>query len=119
MQGLGELESAVMDVLWKADEPMTVRGAREALSSDRKLAYTTVMTVLDNLHRKGWVQREMVRRAYCYRPCMSHEEAATQALRELLGSTSDPDAVLLHFARSTSDHESALLRKALRERRNT
>ncbi len=59
MRGLGELESAVMDVLWSMPGPLRVRDVLDELAPGRTLAYTTVMTVLDNLHRKGWVQREM------------------------------------------------------------
>jgi predicted transcriptional regulator len=68
MQGLGELEAAVMDVLWRAERPTKVRDVLERLDTGKPLAYTTVLTVLDNLHRKGWVQRELHGRAYHYRP---------------------------------------------------
>ncbi|MGH3981410.1 MAG: BlaI/MecI/CopY family transcriptional regulator [Pseudonocardiaceae bacterium] len=116
MQGLGELEEAVMGVLWQAPSPLTVRVVRSEINRSRALAYTTVMTVLDNLHRKGWVQRELSGRAYLYRPTEAREEAAARVLRDLLASTGDPDGVLLHFARSASDHESTILRRALGER---
>ena len=119
MQGLGELESAVMDVLWRAPSPtMRVRDVLDELATTRTLAYTTVMTVLDNLHRKNWVLRERVGKAYEYRPARTREEAAAGALRELLRASGDPDAVLLHFARSASDRESAVLREALGEQRS-
>lgn len=117
MRGLGDLEAAAMDVLWAAEGPLTVRAVLSELNRTRTLAYTTVMTVLDNLHRKGWVQREMQGRAFHYRPSEAREEAAARALRELVDSTGDPEAVLLHFARSVSDRESDVLRKALRSRR--
>ena len=52
MQGLGELKAAVMDVLWHAEEPRSVRDVLQGINRDRTLAYTTIMTVLDNLHRK-------------------------------------------------------------------
>ena len=54
---LGELEAAVMDVLWDGAAPCRVRDVRACLAPGSPLAYTTVMTVLDNLHRKGWVRR--------------------------------------------------------------
>ena len=103
MRGLGELEAAVMDVLWRLPGPLRVRDVLEQLAPHRKLAYTTVMTVLDNLHRKGWVQREMDGRAYRYLPCASREEVTARALRDLLDSSGDVEAVLLHFARSVSE----------------
>ncbi|GAB3685416.1 BlaI/MecI/CopY family transcriptional regulator [Saccharopolyspora sp. ID03-671] len=116
MQGLGELEGTVMDVLWRAYGPMSVREMLIELNETRNLAYTTVMTVMDNLHRKGWVKREMHNRAYHYAPTASREEAATRALREMLDSSGNPEAVLLHFAKSTSEDESAALRRGLRRR---
>ena len=110
---LGELESAVMDVLWRSAEPLRVRDVRDRLAPARPLAYTTVMTVLDNLHRKGFTEREMTGRAYRYRPAASREEVTARALRDLLDSSQDVEAVLLHFARSVSESESAVLRRVL------
>lgn len=116
MQQLGELEASVMDVLWRTAEPMRVRDVLDELNKDRNLAYTTVMTVLDNLHRKNWVVREMELRAYRYRAVTTREEAAAQALRKVLDSTGDPESVLLHFAKSVSPQESDILRRGLRRR---
>lgn len=117
MHGLGELESAVMDVLWSIEQPAKVRDVLERLDTGRPLAYTTVMTVLDNLYRKAWVQREKDGKAYRYEPAFSRAEAASRAVREVLDTSGDPEAVLLHFARSVSERESELLRKALRRKR--
>ncbi|QGK70231.1 BlaI/MecI/CopY family transcriptional regulator [Allosaccharopolyspora coralli] len=116
MQGLGDLEGAVMDVLWRAYGPMSVREVLSELNTTRDLAYTTVMTVMDNLHRKGWVEREMHNRAYQYTPAEGREEAAARTLRELLDASGSPQAVLLHFAKSVSEDESAALRRGLRRR---
>jgi predicted transcriptional regulator len=118
MHGLGDLESAVMDVLWDAPGPVKVRYVQDELNQTRNLAYTTVLTVLDNLHRKEWVLRERDGRAFQYVPAESREVAAARALRDLLSSTGDPDAVLLHFAQSATDHESAVLEQGLRRRDN-
>lgn len=115
MRALGELEAAVMAVLWDASGPARVREVVDTLAPDRHVAYTTVMTVLDNLHRKGWVLREKQSRAYIYRPAWSREEATARALRALLEESEDPDAALLYFARTASDRETALLREALDE----
>lgn len=117
MFGLGDLESAVIDVLWGADEPVKVREVRDRLAAERPLAYTTVMTVLDNLHRKGWVRRELSGKAYFYRPALSREEAAARALRDILEESGDPHGALMHFARSASDEESTILRDGLRRKR--
>ncbi|KXO92866.1 penicillinase repressor [Tsukamurella pulmonis] len=112
----GELESAVMQVLWDSEHALKVQEVVDALDTGRALAYTTVMTVLDNLHRKQWVQREKVGKAYFYEPTLSRAEAATQALRDVLDASGDPEAVLLHFTESASDEESKVIRRALRRR---
>jgi predicted transcriptional regulator len=116
MHGLGELQAAVMCVLWEAAEPLKVRDVLDRLDTGRPLAYTTVMTVLDNLHRKSWVTREMDAHAYRYRPAVSRAEAAARALRDVLETSGDPDAALLQFASTVSDHELAVLSRALRAR---
>lgn len=117
MNGLGRLEAAVMDVLWGSPESLRVRDVLERLAPERNLAYTTVMTVLENLHRKGWVVRERDGRAYRYEPATTREEAAAQAMRRVLDAMDDTEGALLHFARSASDREAAALRKALDRRR--
>ncbi|WP_245236476.1 BlaI/MecI/CopY family transcriptional regulator, partial [Streptomyces roseus] len=63
---LGELEDAVMTRVWQWNRPVTVREVLEDLQQERSIAYTTVMTVMDNLHQKGWVRREAEGRAYRY-----------------------------------------------------
>jgi len=117
MLGLGDLEAAVMNVLWQAEEPLKVRDVLEQLNTDRNLAYTTIMTVLDNLHRKHWVARERDGKAYLYEPAFSREEATARALREVLDSSGDPEAALMHFVATVSDEETDALRAALRKKR--
>jgi predicted transcriptional regulator len=116
MLRLGELEASVMDVLWNATEPMKVRDVLDELNQDRNLAYTTVMTVLDNLYRKEWVVREMENRAYLYRAVTTREAATAQSLRDLLDSADDRETVLLHFAQTVTEEESDILRRALRRK---
>jgi len=113
---LGKLEAAVMGVLWSADGALTVREVMERLPVQRNLAYTTVMTVLSNLHRKGIVQRQAVGRAYSYLPVRSREAAAAASLREILDASDDPRSVLLHFAETATDEESEVLRSGLAKR---
>ncbi|HEX6359898.1 BlaI/MecI/CopY family transcriptional regulator [Actinophytocola sp.] len=117
MQGLGELEAAVMNVLWDAGEPLKVRDVLERLDTGKQLAYTTVMTVLDNLHRKQWVERVKQGKAYEYEATFGREEASARALRDVLDSSQDPHAVLMRFVETVSDEETDLLRAALRKKR--
>lgn len=117
MKKLGGLEAEVMDCLWASPEPMSVHELLDQLDERKQYAYTTILTVVTHLHEKGWVEREKRSRAYYYRPVQSREEATSQALRELLDSSADSAAVLLHFARTVSDSEHEALRKGLRRGR--
>ncbi|HEX6358192.1 BlaI/MecI/CopY family transcriptional regulator [Actinophytocola sp.] len=117
MRGLGELEAAVMNVLWSTGQPLKVRDVLERLDTGRQLAYTTVMTVLDNLNRKQWVRRQRIGRAFHYEPALGREEASARALRDVLDSSQDPHAVLMRFVETVSDEETDLLRTALRRKR--
>lgn len=116
MNTLGELERAVMEVLWGSSEPLVVRDVTRALA-ERDLAYTTVMTVLDRLTKKGFVQRHLEGRAWHYRPTESRESYVAQLMLEALSLTGDRDAALTHFARSVSSPEAQVLSQALAEKR--
>lgn len=112
MRSLGPLESAVMDLLWQADAPLSVRQVVDELA-DRRPAYTTVATVLDNLHRKDCVARERVGRAWFYRPRVRASELAALQMRDALVSSTSPRATFLKFVDEISDDEAALLRELL------
>ncbi|MFS8478662.1 MAG: BlaI/MecI/CopY family transcriptional regulator [Micromonosporaceae bacterium] len=111
---LGDLERAVMDALWDREAPATVREVAEQLV-DRKLAYTTVMTVLDRLTGKGFVTRERVGRAWSYRPTASREAYIAQLMLDALDLAGSRDAALVRFARSVTGEEAEILRAALGE----
>lgn len=115
MLRLGDLEAAVMDVLWSAAEPLRVREVMGRIGPERPLAYTTVMTVLDNLHTKGLADRDREGRAYAYRPAKTRSELGAELLREVLHTSGDPERVLLHFAQSATPEESQFLRRAARK----
>lgn len=115
MTRLGDLERAVMDVLWDRDPaagPVTVRDVAEALQ-DRDLAYTTVMTVLDRLAGKGMVSRERAGRAWHYQPAASREAYIAQLMLDALDLAGSRDAALVRFARSVTGTEAEVLRAAL------
>lgn len=115
MKQLGELEAAVMQRLWDWKRPVAVREVLEDLNRERSLAYTTVMTVLDHLHSKGFVRREKLGRAYLYSPVSSREEHSAELLGEVLAGSTDRSATLLHFVGKMSPDEIAQLRSALTE----
>ena len=97
MRPFGDLEAAIMECLWSRSEPASVRDVLGQLRTGKQLAYTTVMTVLDNLHRKGVVTREMAGRAWMYEPAYSREQHTAMMLRDVLQTTGDRQAALMHF----------------------
>ena len=80
---LAPLELDCMNTLWPMGEG-TVREIRDRLAPRRPRAYTTIMTIMDRLARKGVVERRKVGRAYLYRPNLSAEEARAQALSQVV-----------------------------------
>ncbi len=119
LPGLGELEAVIMDVVWLSDAPVRVRDVLDKLEPNRKPAYTTVMTVMDNLYQKGWLSRQLDGRAYMYLATRSRVQAATDAVRDLLADSGDPTAALLHFARGATEAELEALSRGLKERRRS
>jgi predicted transcriptional regulator len=113
VQGFGDLEAKIMGLLWDADGPKTVREVRDDLAAERELAYTTVMTVMDNLHRKGWLSRAPVGRAYAYRPKVTRERYTANLMSEALAASADRTATLLAFVEGLGPDEAAHLRSVL------
>ncbi|SRR6266536_6480112 len=113
---MGELEAQVLDVLWEQDEPMTPGEVHGVLSRRRKLAYTTVMTILVRLWQKGVVDREPAGRAFAYEPVETREERAASRMSELLEDAGDSGLALAHFVGSMTPAEKAQLRRLLRKR---
>ena len=81
-QPLTPLELEIMNVLWETG-PANVQIVQARIKG-RDLAYTTVQTMLNVLHRKGKVKRQLKDRAYRYRPVLSRQSAVTQAVGEML-----------------------------------
>jgi predicted transcriptional regulator len=80
---LAPLELDCMNTLWPIGEG-TVREIRDRLAPRRARAYTTIMTIMDRLARKGVVERQKIGRAYIYRPRLSADEARAQALEQVI-----------------------------------
>lgn len=113
---LGDLERAVMEVLWDGEHRLTVREVHERLGTDH--AYTTVMTVLDRLAKKKVVTRVRDGRAWSYAPAGSREEMTAATMRSTLAALDGDSrrAAMLHFVGDASADELADLREALAER---
>ncbi|WP_067814165.1 BlaI/MecI/CopY family transcriptional regulator [Nocardia inohanensis] len=113
-RGFGELETVVIERIWNRAEKTTVREVFDELAAERDIAYTTVMSTMDNLHRKGWLERERVGKAYAYWPTLTREEYSARLMREALGGGGRSDLVLAHFVEQMTAEESEGLRAALR-----
>lgn len=109
------LENAVMEVLWSAGEPLTTRQVREQLDG-RRVAYTTVMTVLVRLWNKGHLERSKAGRAYAYLPKLSREEHTATRMEEMLDAAGDRHAALSRFVDTLSASERRQLKGLLEER---
>ncbi len=98
----GELEQAVMDILWSRSESLSVRDVHDLISAERDLAYTTVMTVLDRLAKKGLALRNLDGRAWLYRPASSRADEVASEVLELLNrlSPAEQSEVLARVASS-------------------
>jgi predicted transcriptional regulator len=116
MRVFGDLEAVIMDVMWDRGEPATVRQVYERLAAARPLAYTTVMTVMDNLHSKGHLTRRMAGRAWRYEPAMTREEHIARLMRDALAASTDPTTALSHFVAGLGEAQSQALRWLLRRR---
>ena len=88
---LGPLEAKVLQAVWGFNKyPITVRDCYNVLNDRGKIAYTTVMSTMDRLYEKGYLERSIERGKggllYKYWPKMSKEEFNSHAVREIIGS---------------------------------
>jgi predicted transcriptional regulator len=121
--GLGVLERDVMDIAWARDE-FNVRDACERLASP--VAYTTVMTTMDRLFKKGLLSRRKIGRAFLYRATASRHElesvVAGELVQSLLQDRSEPLPILSSLVDAVSDRDRALLdelERLIREKRRS
>jgi predicted transcriptional regulator len=113
VRGFGDLEAVVMHRVWEHGDPVTVREIFDELRETRPIAYTTVMSTMDNLHRKGWLARERDGKAYRYVAVASREEYSAQLMGEALAAAGDTEAVLSHFIAAMDGGQAEALRAAL------
>ena len=116
-QGLTPLELEIMNVLWRTG-PASVQGVQDRLEG-RELAYTTVQTMLNILHRKGKVKRQLKDRAYIYRPVLSRQKAVRQAVGDMLerffGGSADSLVLNLVETRQLTPEKLAEIQKLVEE----
>ena len=107
---LGSLESELMERIWRRGE-ISVRDLHAEFAS--RLAYTTVMTTMDRLYKKGLLQRRKAGKAYFYVPALSEQQYRERLTHHLFGMVlnegSDSGAVLSHFVDAVSDADEPML----------
>jgi predicted transcriptional regulator len=103
-----------MTRVWKWNRPVTVREVLEDLQQERSIAYTTVMTVLDNLHQKGWVRREAEGRAYRYEAVSTRAAYSAALMNDAWTQSDNPAAALVAFFGMMSPQQREALRDAVR-----
>jgi predicted transcriptional regulator len=112
---LGPLERAIMDHLWaEADAEVTVRDVLDS-PVGRRNAYTTIMTVLNRLWRKGFLSRRKVGRAYVYRVRRTRDQHVGDLVARVLAGAGDRRTAFLGFARSVDQRDLDQLRAAIRQ----
>jgi predicted transcriptional regulator len=106
----GSLELRVLDALWRRGAPASVRDLQTGFP---RTAYTTLMTTLDRLHRKGVLARMKAGRAFLYKPRCTREELrrglAENALGAILGPGVSAHPLLSFFLDAVSRNDEALL----------
>ena len=118
---LGPLEAEIMDVVWDSGD-VTVRDVHQALSANRSIAYTTVMTTLGRLSDKGLLRRIEDQPAHHYNAVVSRDQYARSTVKSvvdwLLGHFPDP-AVAYFIDRVEKEDEDVIerLKEAIEERR--
>ncbi len=118
MREFGDLEMAIMQVMWACDRPYVVREVRERMQYGRPLAYTTVMTVMNILHRKGVLDREKLGRAWQYWPVEAREDHSPRLMTEVLRSGGDEMLTMRRFIERVNDEEMESLCSALADARS-
>jgi predicted transcriptional regulator len=108
------LEDTVMTRVWRWNRPVTVREVLEDLRGDRSIAYTTVMTVMDNLHQKGWLRRRQEGRAYRYEAVSTRAAYSAALMNEAWSKSDNPAAALVAFFGMMSPEQREALLAAVR-----
>ncbi|MBT2369168.1 BlaI/MecI/CopY family transcriptional regulator [Streptomyces sp. ISL-10] len=111
---LGEPEDTVMTRLWGANAPMAVQVQDALRAEGRTLAYTTVATVRDNLHTKGWVTRTLSCRAFHYTGVGSRDEYTAGLTKQAWERSGDTTACFAALLSGMTQQQRTAMEAALR-----
>lgn len=110
---LGSLESEIMEVVWQKAGEVSVRDVLDALTAQREIAYTTVMTIMGRLAAKKLLQKRKIGNAFYFTPALTRDEFTGQMvggmIDDLLAEFSD--AAMNHFVRRVEEKDRAVLDK--------
>lgn len=120
LDSLGELQRAVMEVVWTRGEA-SVHDVREQLNQHKELAYTTILTTLQKLEKAGWLGHRSEGKSYVYLPTRSREQAGAGSVKRFLKQVFEGDAVAMfqHLIRegNLSEQDLREVRKMIEEKR--
>jgi len=103
-------ELELMKIIWRHDEPVTVRDVYEELRTRRPVAYTTVMTSMKTLEQKGHLKATQQERAYLYRPARPKQQVITDMVRDFVDRVFNGSSrpLVLHLLEDSQISESEL-----------
>ena len=103
-------ELELMKIIWRHDEPVTVRDVYEELRTRRPVAYTTVMTSMKTLEQKGHLKATQQDRAYLYRPARPKQQVITDMVRDFVDRVFNGSSrpLVLHLLEDSQISESEL-----------
>lgn len=120
LDSLGQLQRAVIEVVWELGEA-NVHQVRERLCRQKKLAYTTILTAMQNLEKAGWLRHRKEGKSHIYLPTRTREQAGVSSLLRFVKQVFDGDAMLMfqHLIHqsSLSDNDLQELRTMIDEAR--
>jgi len=113
---LGELETKIMEIVWQVQQPVSVSDVVSILSKKRKIAYTTVMTIMGRLSEKGLLKRISLGKEYVYNPAYSKETFLTKVSRQIIKNlvSSFGETAIAHFAEELENIPSDKKQKLLK-----
>lgn len=109
------LESAVMEILWNAEHPLTPGEVHKELRRTRAIAYTTVLTAVSRLWKKGLLRRKKRGRTFTYVPREAKADSTARRMEELLAATQERSLTLARFTDNLSASDRNELRRFLED----
>jgi len=120
LHGLGSLQSEVMELIWRQKEA-TVSQLAESIGRRRPITYTTVLSAVQKLEKKGWLKHRSEGRAYVFSAARDRKDVGARTLKELLRTafSGDPRLLLASLLEDAglTDAELKELRRLIDERR--